>query len=78
MSRRDRLHKCLWFRLDRLEEWVLDRPLICDREWPFTVVEAAQRMVCLPLGHIPISQCNNPEHTHCAYCPKALPGRTPR
>lgn len=80
---RYRLHKRLFFRVERLDDWVFDRFWEPDKpnSWKSTVYEKfpdhrLQQALCLTLGHVPINdQCCKPEHDFCAYCGKSMPGK---
>lgn len=53
----------------RWPDWLLDR-------WP---AWSLQRLLCLVDDHEPIAdQCNKPEHDHCAWCGKLMPGASRR
>lgn len=61
MTRRYRLHKAIFFKVDN---------------WPYWASSPVIWVSCKILGHVPIAdQCGNPDHDFCAYCMKSTPGK---
>jgi hypothetical protein len=54
-----------------------------DTHWGWAmrgqVEKVGLRALCLLFGHDPVAdQCGRPEHDHCLYCGKPMPGRARR
>lgn len=75
---RERLHKRIAFWLsDHQYDWI-EKTL--PAKWQDRVIDAVEKVVekpgqwllCKLLGHIPIADCEYPEHDCCAWCRKGM------
>jgi len=70
-TRRERLHRWLWWKNDAYEDWLLDRGLSSAWYERLTIEEDGwiQSGLCWLLGHNIIEDhCGKPEHDYCLYC----------
>lgn len=75
------LHRLYFWLWDGMYDWLdpYDGP-----EWPWGVLETcverpARWVLCKVYGHEPLpDQCNMPEHDHCIWCNRLMPGLAPR
>lgn len=73
MTRRERLHRRMFHAITRFEDRICEKSWV--RDWHFSITEGTQKVLCVMLGHVPISdQCCIPEHDFCAFCGKSMPG----
>jgi len=59
-----------------LHVWILRKFGDTDKDWVDRLYDPLQRIACFFTGHTPHrDECGLPEHDHCFWCWKPMPGK---